>query len=212
MTNEDFDFEDDGFSEEDVFGAAEFEPEPGEFGDNSRVDLSVKILKQVHESLGLAIQMLEGGQTKEAAKQIAELVTSKKAFSNQLDDKEGVKIVEGMFDGQHMIGNDGQTYNIPPNYASKSRLVEGDALKLTIMGDGSYLFKQIRPIDRDRKTGKLAFDTDTDGYMVIVEERPYRLLTASVTYFKGQPGDEVVALMPKSGNCRWAAVENILKG
>ena len=51
----------------------------------------------------------------------------------------GGKIVEGIFDGQKMAGPDGKEYPVPANYASKSKLVEGDILKLTIADDGSFI-------------------------------------------------------------------------
>ena len=38
------------------------------------------------------------------------------------------KIVEGVFDGQNMIGPDKKTYSVPANYASKSKLIPGDIL------------------------------------------------------------------------------------
>ena len=53
----------------------------------------------------------------------------------------GGKVVEGIFDGQKMAGPDGKEYPIPANYASKSKLVEGDILKLTIADDGSFIYK-----------------------------------------------------------------------
>jgi uncharacterized protein YrzB (UPF0473 family) len=37
------------------------------------------------------------------------------------------------------------------------------------------------------------------------------VLLASITYFKGEAGDEVVILVPQNGETRWAAVENIIK-
>ena len=51
------------------------------------------------------------------------------------------KVVEGVFDGQKMAGPDGKEYPVPANYASKSKLVEGDILKLTIADDGSFIYK-----------------------------------------------------------------------
>src|SRR3989338_6572507 len=42
------------------------------------------------------------------------------------------RTVEGIFDGQNMVDSHGQTYPVPANYASKSKLVEGDGMKLTI--------------------------------------------------------------------------------
>ena len=60
------------------------------------------------------------------------------------------KIVEGVFDGQVMIGPDGKNYPVPANYASKSKLVEGDMLKLTITDDGGFIYKQIGPTSNYR--------------------------------------------------------------
>ena len=51
------------------------------------------------------------------------------------------KIIEGVFDGQNMVGSDSKTYPVPANYASKSKLVQGDILKLTIAEDGAFMYK-----------------------------------------------------------------------
>ncbi len=121
------------------------------------------------------------------------------------------KIVEGVFDGQHMIGSDGKQYLVPPNYASKSKLVEGDILKLTIAPNGTFLFKQIGPIDRKRVMGILLRDEHTGDWKVVADSKKYNVLTASVTFFKGNPGDDVVVLVPKAAPSKWAAVENVIK-
>src|SRR5664279_2656801 len=62
--------------------------------------------------------------------------------TSSMDDARG-KVIEGIFDGQKMAGPDGKEYPVPTNYASKSKLVEGDILKLTITDDGSFIYKQI---------------------------------------------------------------------
>ncbi|MFA5129515.1 MAG: hypothetical protein WC477_01190 [Patescibacteria group bacterium] len=121
------------------------------------------------------------------------------------------KIVEGVFDGQHMVGSDGKQYLVPPNYASKSKLVEGDILKLTIAPNGTFLFKQIGPIERQRVMGILARDEHTGDWKVIADNKRYNILTASVTFFRGNPGDDIVILIPKNAPSKWAAVENIIK-
>lgn len=126
-------------------------------------------------------------------------------------DPEGAKIIEGAFDGQNMLGPDGKQYSVPANYASKSKLVEGDVLKLTITRDGSFIYKQIGPIDRQRLIGQLSRDEVSGEYRVVAEGKSYKVLLASITYFKGEPGDEVVILVPAVGDTRWAAVENIIK-
>jgi hypothetical protein len=118
-------------------------------------------------------------------------------------------IIEGVFNGQHMVGPDGKQYNIPPNYASKSKLVEGDILKLTIGNNGKFIYKQIGPIERERVVGKLTVNKNGE-YLVEQESKRWHILTASVTYFKGEPDDEAIILVPKYGESNWAAVENII--
>jgi hypothetical protein len=120
------------------------------------------------------------------------------------------KIIEGVFDGQNMVGSDGKTYPVPANYASKSKLVQGDILKLTITDDGSFLYKQIGPIPRRQVVGKLILENG--HYFVDVNGKRYRILLASVTYFKAKPGDQVSVNLPEEGgdNVEWAALEAAL--
>ncbi|MFH0831114.1 MAG: hypothetical protein V1895_03580 [Parcubacteria group bacterium] len=120
------------------------------------------------------------------------------------------QIIEGVFDGQSMIGSDRKIYPVPANYASKSKLVEGDTLKLTIVEDGSFIYKQIGPVDRKTVRGELVRD-ERGEYRVQVGTKQYRVLLASVTYFKGVQGDEITLLLPASGTASWAAIENIIK-
>lgn len=123
---------------------------------------------------------------------------------------EGGKIIEGVFDGQNMVGPDGKQYPVPANYASKSKLVVGDVLKLTISDDGSFIYKQIGPVERKKVLGILSADERGD-FKVIAEGKSFRVLTASLTYFKSEPGDEVTIVIPQEGEAEWAAVENVIK-
>ena len=119
------------------------------------------------------------------------------------------KIIEGVFDGQNMVGSDGKTYPVPANYASKSKLVQGDILKLTIADDGAFLYKQIGPIPRKQIVGTLV-QRDLH-YYVEVGERSYRVLLASVTYFKAKAGDQISVSVPADDvNTEWAAIEAAL--
>jgi hypothetical protein len=121
----------------------------------------------------------------------------------------GERIIEGVFDGKNMQGNDGQEYPVPPNYASKSKLVEGDVLKLTIGTDGSFIYKQIRPVDRRRVVGTLVVDSE-GTFGVKTEEKTYTVLLASVTFYHAEEGDEVTILLPVNGDAQWGAVENVI--
>src|SRR4026207_1816595 len=105
------------------------------------------------------------------------------------DDNLG-KVIEGVFDGQNMVGPDGKQYPVPANYASKSKLVEGDVLKLTIAEDGSFIYKQIGPVERRKVLGSLMQD-EKGEYKVLAEGKAFKVLLASLTYFKSEPGDQV---------------------
>lgn len=125
------------------------------------------------------------------------------------DEGEG-RVIEGTFDGQIMIGADGKQYPVPANYASKSKLIEGDMLKLTITSEGSFLYKQIGPVERKRLIGIVNQDTD-GNYFITADGQPYRVLLASITYFKVEPGDEVTIVTPRDLDSDWASIENVIQ-
>lgn len=119
------------------------------------------------------------------------------------------RIIEGVFDGQNMIGPDGKQYPVPANYASKSKLVEGDVMKLTITDDGSFIYKQIGPIDRRKVIGKIV--KDGAEWRGLADGKYYRILLASITFYKAEEGDEVVLILPKGREATWGTVENVIK-
>ena len=128
--------------------------------------------------------------------------------STIVDSPDG-KIIEGVFDGQIMIGPDGKNYPVPANYASKSKLVEGDLMKLTITPDGKFLYKQIGPVERKSVIGTLTHHDDK--YYVEVAGREYEILYASVTYFHLREGSQVSVVIPAgNADAQWAAVEAAL--
>jgi hypothetical protein len=117
------------------------------------------------------------------------------------------KVVEGIFDGQNMVDSAGQTYPVPANYASKSKLVEGDGMKLTITDEGKFIYKQIAPTDRRTTKGVLIQE---DGqYKVLADGKAYRVLLASVTFYRAEVGDQVTILLP-TGEANWGAVEAVI--
>lgn len=128
----------------------------------------------------------------------------------KIESSEDGEIVEGAFDGQIMLGTDGKQYPVPANYASKSKLVEGDILKLTITPDGSFIYKQIGPAQRRNAIG-IASQDEGGNYYILADGKPYKILLASVTYFKVEPGDEVAIVLPRDIESSWAAIENVLQ-
>ena len=159
--------------------------------------------KNIQSAKQLLREMMGGQAVKSNMSQLSEKASS---FSVS----EGGKIIEGVFDGQNMIGPDKKQYPVPANYASKSKLVEGDVLKLTISDDGSFIYKQIGPVERKKMLGLLTVDEKGD-FKVIAEGTSFKVLLASLTYFKAEPGDEVTIVVPKDTAAEWAAVENVIK-
>lgn len=163
--------------------------------------------KQVKRLRGL---ILEAEMNLAAAKELlTSLVGDDPDATSVVREEQTGKVIEGVFDGQNMVGSDGKTYPVPANYASKSKLVQGDILKLTIADDGAFLYKQIGPIPRKQVVGVLV---QREGhYYVEVGEKSYRVLLASVTYFKGKPGDQISVSIPAEDvDAEWAAIEAAL--
>lgn len=178
--------------------------------EKNKKEILKKILKNIEQSIDSALRLMdseEGFREEEVARALQESVAS-----NELAvEIGGGKVVEGIFDGTHMVGSDGKQYAIPPNYASKSKLVEGDLLKLTIAPSGKFMYKQIGPIERERVVGYVEQDQVTKQFSVTADGKKWNVLTASITYFKGEIGDEAVILVPKNNPSKWAAVENVVK-
>jgi len=184
------------------------------------INLSPKTKMESHkETIALIKEMIDNAESslKSARSLLIELAGGKiestkdySSFAASMSEEstdEGT-IVEGIFNGEQMMGPNEKMYPVPANYASKSKLVEGDVLKLTIKPDGKFLYKQIGPIPRKHVVGQLIND---DGqYKVIVDTKSYKVLLASVTYFKATINDQITLIVPESGDSEWGAIENVI--
>jgi hypothetical protein len=168
--------------------------------------------EKAHKIEMLRQMILNAEKTMQSAKAMLLQMEGKKKTGRKRKteaDEDGGSIIEGTFDGQIMHGTDGKQYPVPANYASKSKLVEGDMLKLNITPDGSFIYKQIGPANRRSIIGIVSQD-EKGNYFILSEGKPYRVLLASITYFKAEPGDEVVIMIPRDLDSTWAAIENVL--
>ena len=175
----------------------------------SKMVLAKKLLANIKENTERLDQLLAGSLTSEDEDSISIAQLSDGDFNSGKENSGEAQVIEGVFDGENMIGPDGKQYSVPANYASKSKLVEGDILKLTISAKGTFIYKQIGPIERARIVGIL--ERSGGDYFALADGKKWRLLTASVTYYKGENGDEAVILVPKNGESKWAAVENVVR-
>lgn len=168
------------------------------------------------DKLRLIQQLLASAKNSiHSAEQILKAITgtSSDATSNAKEKAKDLssfdgKVIEGVFDGEKMIGPDKKEYKVPENYASKSKLVEGDTLKLTIAEDGSFIFKQIGPVPRKKVIGTLT--KENDGFKVIADGKTHKVLQASVTYYKANDGDKVTIVVPEAEESEWGAIENVV--
>ena len=167
--------------------------------------------EKAHKIEMLRQMMLNAEKTMQSAKAMLLQLEGKKKTGRKkkIEAENEGNVIEGTFDGQIMIATDGKQYPVPANYASKSKLVEGDVLKLTITDDGSFIYKQIGPAQRKSAIGIVSQD-EKGNYFIFSEGRPYKVLLASITYFKAEPGDEVVIMIPREIEATWAAIENVL--
>lgn len=172
------------------------------------------------EKIALALDMLESAETAvRSARHLLQELTGNKELKKQqvghaLDDlnapsRQGdIQVIEGVFTGERMIGKDNHEYAVPANYASKSKLVSGDLLKLSIQPDGSYKYKQIQKTPSKNIMGTLTYDNGK--YKVLASGKLYNVLLASVTYYKGEVGDKVSIIVPEAQDTDWATVDVII--
>lgn len=115
--------------------------------------------------------------------------------------------VTGIFDGENMASENGQTFPVPANYASKSMLVVGDTLKLVEEGKEKR-FKQIEHVKRHKTTGIL---TKKDGkWKVVTPEGSYKVLPSAVAHFGADVGNEVTLHLPANNlTVPYGAIESV---
>jgi hypothetical protein len=107
-----------------------------------------------------------------------------------------------------MLWNDWRKYAVPANYASKSKIVQWDKLKLTIDANWKMTYKQIWPIERETKVWLLT--KDKDKFQVVCDWDVYNVLTAAVTHFKAEIWDNISILLPKWKDATFAAIDFII--
>ncbi len=121
---------------------------------------------------------------------------------------ENSKIVEWVFTWEEMLGSDGNKYPIPVNYASKSKMVQWDKLKLTIDSLWKMTYKQIAPIEREIKSGLVT--EDKGKFQIVCEWNVYNLLTAAITHGGIKIWDTISVILPKGKQASFAAIDSII--
>jgi hypothetical protein len=173
----------------------------------------LSLIEVAEKNLKNAREMLQGITQEQGIKVTSDPNTRPAPRSR--DESEALDVVEGHFDGENMIGDNGQVYPVPQNYASKTQLVIGDRMKW-IMTSSREIFKLIQPAARKRVTG--TFTIEGDSYVVLVDEyaAPVKILKASATYamknLSLSIGDEVAIYIPQDATPVWGAFISVVKG
>lgn len=173
----------------------------------SQLALIAQMIEAAETNLRNARQLFSNFCHEKSADNLRAGLTRTATNLNASLEEEG-KVIEGVFNGQNMIGPDKREYPVPTNYASKSKLISGDIMKLTINPEGHFLYKQIGPVERKRITGPLIYEDSQ--YKVLAEGKTYKVLHSSVSYYQATPGDKVVLLIPEIGESEWGAIDNII--
>ncbi|MDD3607310.1 MAG: hypothetical protein PHQ20_00720 [Candidatus Moranbacteria bacterium] len=168
--------------------------------------LELEKIKSLQEMIANAEQTIISAKQMLAKLKGEKLLETKKPSQPESDGR----VIYGNFDGQIMVGQDGKQYPVPANYASKSKLVEGDMLKLTMTPNGNFIYKQVGPVERKYLLGIVELDTK-GNYVVETNGKKYKVLLAAATYFKIEPGDEVTLVVPRDTESIWGAIENVLR-
>ena len=171
---------------------------------DNKLDKALEAIEAAEAALKLAKQHLgqEGAMPTRSSKSYSEKASTLSGGST-----EG-RVIEGVFDGQNMVDKKGAVHPVPANYSSKSKLIPGDVLKLTVTDEGKFLYKQIGPVERRTVIGPLVHNNGQ--YQVLAEGKAYNVLLASVTYFRASVGDEVTLIIPMGEDSQWGAIEAVL--
>ncbi len=117
--------------------------------------------------------------------------------------------VVGTFDGLHLVDTNGNKYEVPANYAAKSRLVYGDTIKM-IDDNGSTVFKQIQKVERKKSEGVLS--KKEGKWVVLTDTGSYRVSDVAVEHNQAQMNDEVIVYIPTANlNAPYAALDRLVK-
>lgn len=179
---------------------------------SKKLETILSLIQVAETNLKNAQNMLVQSITEKGGKVDLETPIKTPGFKSK-DEGTAVDVQEGHFDGENMVGDNGQIYPVPQNYASKTQLVVGDRMKWMLTEDRE-IFKLIQPVTRQRVVG--TFDIEGDNYLVLVDEfsSPVKILKASATYAMKnlglEIGDDVAIFVPKDITPTWGAFISVV--
>ncbi|MBN1162711.1 hypothetical protein JXA34_03130 [Patescibacteria group bacterium] len=102
--------------------------------------------------------------------------------------------IVGTFNGVEMVTDEGEAFDVPNNYAAKTKLVYGDTLKMVQKGDQKS-FKHIKKVNRKKVEGIVS--KKEGNWYVLTEHGSHRIVDEVVDYNKIKLNDKVFVLLPE---------------
>ncbi len=121
-----------------------------------------------------------------------------------------LQTLEWLFDWVSFIDSNWAKYPVPMNYASKSKLVPWDKLKLRIMKNWDFVFKLIEKAPRQKITAILSKDKEGKRIAIYKNKYVFLLNHASVSYYKWKPWDKILIIVNKSKPWKYAVLDAVL--
>lgn len=124
---------------------------------------------------------------------VKEIVVKLQA-QDRYDSLKDIPGIEGKFDGKYLVTSEGERIEVPANYASKSRIVYGDTLKM-YEENGRKMFKQLIKLPR-RKV--LAVLSKKEGkFYALSEFGDHEISSTSVEHNNLSVGDQIQIILPE---------------
>jgi hypothetical protein len=169
--------------------------------------MSAKNIELIRQALGAAESSIKLAKQLLSELESGTSLSQNKANKPTTNDLPGIT---GVFDGENMVTETGESFPVPSNYASKSMLVVGDTLKLVEEGKNKEKrFKQVEHVKRHKSNGIL---TKKDGkWKVVTPEGSYKVLGAAVEHFGADIGAEVTLHLPANNlTVGYGAIESVV--
>ncbi len=119
------------------------------------------------------------------------------------------KIIEGVFKGDYLLGDDGERYEVAANYASKSKIIEGSRLRGTIMPDGRIKYTITEKAQYELKLGKVVTNEKHET-LIQIDDYQAKVLWESITFFRLEEGDDAYIRVPKGQKAEFAVIDSSL--
>jgi hypothetical protein len=112
---------------------------------------------------------------------------------------------EVKYNGDSIIDDQGVIYPINKNYASKSRLIDGDVLIMRTDSQGGIYYKLSKPVPR--KT-VIADIKETNGqYIAIYNNKSYKILTAASNFYELYNNCQAMIVISITEDNKWCAID-----